>query len=139
MGLGSYVIWGFFPLYFHSLEPAGALEVIAHRAFWGFLSCLVVIAVLSRWEQLRNLLRDREVIGRLTGAGFLILDIGSVLGRQRCAAFGFGLHNAAHGGRGAVVVRVAADEAPRAWARDGEEVREGHGSTCFAVRQERTQ
>ena len=72
-GIGSYVIWGFFPLYFHSLSPAGSLEVIAHRAFWGFVSCLIVILLLSRWNRIRELLADREATGRLALAGFLIL------------------------------------------------------------------
>ena len=34
LGVSCYVIWGFFPLYFSLLSPAGAVEVIVHRAVW---------------------------------------------------------------------------------------------------------
>ena len=30
-GLGAYALWGLFPLYFPLLEPAGGLEIVAHR------------------------------------------------------------------------------------------------------------
>ena len=73
MGIGSYLIWGFFPLYFHSLSPAGSLEIIAHRAFWGFISCLTAVFFLSRWDRVRDLVQDRETLRRLSTAGFLIL------------------------------------------------------------------
>lgn len=73
MGLGVYVMWGFFPLYFSQLAPAGSLEVIVHRAVWGMLSCLIVVIALRRWSQLGALIRDRHAVWRLTCAGFLIV------------------------------------------------------------------
>ena len=73
MGVVVYLMWGFFPLYFHQLAPAGSLEVIVHRAFWGLLSCLIVVAVTRRWNRLRTLLRDREAVARLALAGLLIV------------------------------------------------------------------
>ena len=30
-GIAAYALWGVFPLYFPLLEPAGAVEIIAHR------------------------------------------------------------------------------------------------------------
>ena len=33
-GLGAYALWGLFPLYFPLLEPAGGLEIVAHRVLW---------------------------------------------------------------------------------------------------------
>lgn len=73
LGLLAYVIWGFFPLYFRALEPAGALEVIVHRAFWGLLSALVVILALSRKELLLSVIRDRRLAITLAVAGTLTL------------------------------------------------------------------
>jgi len=45
LGVSCYVIWGFFPLYFSLLSPAGAVEVIVHRAVWGLFFCLWRLAV----------------------------------------------------------------------------------------------
>jgi len=73
LGISCYVIWGFFPLYFRLLAPAGALEVIVHRAVWGLVTCLVVLAVLRRLPRLRTTLRDRQAVGRLALAGALIV------------------------------------------------------------------
>ena len=33
-GLAAYGLWGLFPLYFPLLEPAGGLEIVAHRVIW---------------------------------------------------------------------------------------------------------
>lgn len=73
LGIATYVIWGFFPLYFHMLIPAGPLEVIVHRAVWGLAFCLIAIGALRHGAQLRAALRDREVVGRLSLAGALIV------------------------------------------------------------------
>lgn len=73
LGLGCYVMWGFFPLYFHALAPAGALEVIVHRAVWGMVFCLLALTVTRRLGALRAAVRDREVLTRLSLAGALIV------------------------------------------------------------------
>ncbi len=36
-GATAYLIWGLFPLYFPLLEPAGALEILAHRMVWSLV------------------------------------------------------------------------------------------------------
>ncbi|MGH2602281.1 MAG: EamA family transporter RarD [Dehalococcoidia bacterium] len=42
-GLGAYLLWGLFPLYWPLLEPAGATEILAHRIVWslGFVALLL--------------------------------------------------------------------------------------------------
>ena len=73
IGIAVYVIWGFFPLYFHLLDPAGALEVIAHRAFWGLCFCLIGLVVFKRRHRLVEAVRNRRTLGRLVAAGFLVV------------------------------------------------------------------
>ena len=34
LGVAAYAIWGLFPLYWPLLEPAGAIEILAHRIVW---------------------------------------------------------------------------------------------------------
>lgn len=73
LGVSTYVLWGFFPLYFSLLEPAGSLEVIVHRAVWGLAACILVIVLFHRGKKLREVLADREVVARLSAAGLLIV------------------------------------------------------------------
>ena len=56
-GFGAYLIWGFFPIYFKLLRPAGPVEILAHRVVW---SVVFVAAAAGRAAQLaflRALLR----------------------------------------------------------------------------------
>ena len=41
LGVAAYGMWGLFPLYWRLLEPAGAVEILAHR---------VVLVAASRWS-----------------------------------------------------------------------------------------
>lgn len=72
-GFSTYVMWGFFPLYFQWLGPANPLEVIVHRAFWGLLFCLLFLLLTGHLSQLRTLWQDRAALLRLVVAGFLIV------------------------------------------------------------------
>ena len=44
-GVGAYVLWGLFPLYWPLLQPANALEIVSHRAVWTMVFCIVVLAL----------------------------------------------------------------------------------------------
>lgn len=46
--LAAYLLWGVFPLYFPLLEPAGALEILAHRIVWTVVCCALVLALGRR-------------------------------------------------------------------------------------------
>ena len=37
-GTAAYALWGLFPLYWPLLEPAGAVEILAHRIVWSALT-----------------------------------------------------------------------------------------------------
>lgn len=54
-GVGAYLIWGMFPIFFGLLAPAGSLEVLAHRMVWTVLLMLIVLAILGRLGSLRGL------------------------------------------------------------------------------------
>lgn len=57
-GAAAYLVWGAFPLYFPLLDPAGPVEITLHRVAWSLLVCLVVLAVLRGWSQVRNVARS---------------------------------------------------------------------------------
>ena len=71
-GLGAYALWGLFPLYFPLLEPAGGIEIVAHRVLWSLLFVGLLLTVMHRWRLVRAAVRDRRALLVLTGAAVLI-------------------------------------------------------------------
>jgi chloramphenicol-sensitive protein RarD len=71
-GLSAYALWGLFPLYFPLLEPAGGLEIVAHRVLWSLLFVAILLTVLRRWAHVRALVTDRRRLLVLLGAAVLI-------------------------------------------------------------------
>jgi chloramphenicol-sensitive protein RarD len=65
-------MWGAFPLYWPLLEPAGALEILAHRILWSLVTVAVLLVVLRRTGQFRALLRDRRLVTLLSLAAVVI-------------------------------------------------------------------
>ena len=55
-GLGAYIIWGTFPLYFTLLEPTSPVEVLANRILWScvVLFGLVIVVRVTRSGALRQ-------------------------------------------------------------------------------------
>lgn len=53
LGLGAYLMWGLFPLYFRLLEAAGAVEIVLHRIVWSLLACAVMLTVVRAWGAVR--------------------------------------------------------------------------------------
>ncbi len=72
-GLAAYGLWGLFPLFFQLFGRSGAVEVVAHRATWSLVFCLVLIGLLGQWPQLRAALADRRLVAALAVAGGLIV------------------------------------------------------------------
>lgn len=54
-GVVAYLIWGLFPLFWPLLEPAGALEILAHRMIWSLVVMAVVVSVLRQWRAVRTM------------------------------------------------------------------------------------
>ncbi|GAB3272677.1 EamA family transporter RarD [Kineosporia babensis] len=71
-GFSSYLLWGCFPLYFRLLQESGALEVLAYRILFTGVICLVLVAALRSWQEMRGVLRNRRQMLLLGAAAFLI-------------------------------------------------------------------
>jgi chloramphenicol-sensitive protein RarD len=71
-GLGAYLIWGAFPLYFDLLAPAGAWEILAHRILWSLLFCAVVIVVTRDFGWIRPVFGRPRTLGAIACAGVFI-------------------------------------------------------------------
>jgi chloramphenicol-sensitive protein RarD len=72
-GLAAYLLWGLFPLYFPLLEPAGGLEIVAHRVVWSLLFVAVLLSLVRSWPQVRAAATDLRTLGVLALAAVLIV------------------------------------------------------------------
>lgn len=59
-GVAAYGLWGLFPLYWPLLEPAGAIEILAHRIVWSLITMGLLIVVMRRGPQLRAIVASRR-------------------------------------------------------------------------------
>lgn len=66
----AYLLWGAFPLYFPLLQPAGPVEILAHRFVWTLVVMAVILLVMGKWRELRD--ASRRTWGIVAAAAFFI-------------------------------------------------------------------
>ena len=76
-GIGAYVFWGFFPIYWKLLHHVPALQLIGHRIIWSFLLLVIVILFTKQWTEFRatvnaKVLRIYTVAAILIGINWLM-------------------------------------------------------------------
>ncbi|MGH8828752.1 MAG: EamA family transporter RarD [Jiangellaceae bacterium] len=71
-GIAAYGLWGLFPLYWPLLEPAGDLEILAHRIVWSLVVVFVLLTVSGGLPTLRTL--SLRTYG-LLAAGALVITV----------------------------------------------------------------
>ncbi|MCY7401712.1 MAG: EamA family transporter RarD [Nocardioides sp.] len=72
LGALAYVLWGLFPLYWTHLQPAGAVELLAHRVIWSVVVMAIIIVLWRRGPALIAVVRDRRTLLLLTVAAVVI-------------------------------------------------------------------
>ncbi|MGC5051106.1 EamA family transporter RarD [Micromonospora sp. DT48] len=65
-------MWGFFPLYFKLLRPAGPMEILAHRVVWSVAFVALLLLALRNVGFLRALLRQPRTLAGIGAAAALI-------------------------------------------------------------------
>src|SRR5260370_21502812 len=76
-GFVAYACWGFFPLYFKILRPAGPLEILAHRVIWSAAFVALLLSAVRRWQRIGALLRrPRTLAGIVTAAALIAVNWG---------------------------------------------------------------
>ena len=58
---GAYILWGFFPIYFHALNNVPPFEVVAHRIVWSFLFVLLVVLIRREFLSFRSAITPRTL------------------------------------------------------------------------------
>ncbi len=56
----SFLLWGFFPIYWKVLDHVPPLEVLAHRTIWSFLFLVVLLTLNQRWADAKSVLRAKK-------------------------------------------------------------------------------
>ncbi|HEX2903799.1 MAG TPA: EamA family transporter RarD [Jatrophihabitans sp.] len=72
LGVLAYFCWGLFPLYWPLLEPAGAVEILAHRMVWSLIFVALLLTVTRTWSRVRAVAADRARFARLALAAVLV-------------------------------------------------------------------
>ncbi len=72
LGVGAYLAWGLFPLYWPLLEPANSIEIVAHRAVWTFVFCVALLLYTGKLKSTFALLKNRRIVLRLITSTLLI-------------------------------------------------------------------
>lgn len=70
--LGSYLLWGFLPVYFRLLAPTGAFEIVAYRILFSLVFCAVLLTITQGWARMAALLRQPRILLTMAVAGVLI-------------------------------------------------------------------
>ncbi len=71
-GLSAYILWGLFPLYWPLLEPAGAFEIVGHRAVWSLVFCVIALTITKAIKPAIATMRRPKVFLKLLAATALI-------------------------------------------------------------------
>lgn len=71
-GIVAYCLWGAFPLYWPLLEPAGAVEVLAHRVLWSAITMGLLVLATGRGRHVLDLVRQPRLLALLTVAAVTI-------------------------------------------------------------------
>ncbi len=71
-GIGAYVLWGFFPIYWKFLHDVPALQVIGHRIGWSFILLALYILLTGQWDAFRSAAFNWRTIGIYSIAGVLL-------------------------------------------------------------------
>jgi chloramphenicol-sensitive protein RarD len=72
MGVGAYMIWGLFPIYFKAVGAVPTLTVLAHRIVWSMVFLALILTLTRNWRRVRTAVRDRPLMRRLALSSLMI-------------------------------------------------------------------
>jgi chloramphenicol-sensitive protein RarD len=71
-GLGAFVFWGFFGLYFKQVAFASPLEILSHRVVWSAALTFILVFALGRGNKLWELVSSAHTVGLLFLSSLLV-------------------------------------------------------------------
>jgi len=79
-GVLAYTTWGILPVYWPLLEPAGSVEILAHRIIWSLVFVAVLLAIRPRpgwWSRLRE--QPRSMLYLALAGGSIAINWGTYI------------------------------------------------------------
>ncbi len=61
-GIGAYLAWGVFPIYWKWLHTVPALQLIGHRIIWSFVLLVLIVSFTRQWRAFRAAASSRRVL-----------------------------------------------------------------------------
>jgi chloramphenicol-sensitive protein RarD len=61
-GIGAYLLWGFFPIYWKWLQAVPATQIISHRIIWSFVLLALILFVTRQWRAFRTAALSRRIV-----------------------------------------------------------------------------
>jgi chloramphenicol-sensitive protein RarD len=61
-GIGAYLLWGLFPIYWKWLHGVAAIQLISHRIIWSFALLVVLVFGTRQWKSFRAAAFNRRVL-----------------------------------------------------------------------------
>jgi chloramphenicol-sensitive protein RarD len=71
-GIAAYLIWGFFPIYFKTIQVVPAAQILFHRIAWSFVLLVFLVIVRGRWRGLREAITGPKMLGTYAIAACLL-------------------------------------------------------------------
>lgn len=71
-GLGAYLLWGLFPIYWKWLQTVPALQILGHRMVWSLIFVAGVLVITRDRDWLRQVLQQRKTLLVYTLAALLL-------------------------------------------------------------------
>ena len=71
-GVGAYVIWGLLPLYWRWLDRASAFEILANRAVWSLVVCILFLAYQKQLRSTFTLIKNARSFSLLAFTSLLL-------------------------------------------------------------------
>ncbi|MBI6549558.1 EamA family transporter RarD [Xenorhabdus lircayensis] len=70
--LGAYLIWGFAPIYFKTIQQVPPDEIVSHRVIWSVLFMVLMLTVTRHWRQVSVVIRQPKTLLLLGITAFTI-------------------------------------------------------------------
>ena len=70
--VGAFLIWGLSPVYFKTLRPIPAFEILMHRMLWSFLFLMPIVVIVGRWQEFKAAVTTRLTLLILSGTTLLV-------------------------------------------------------------------
>ena len=71
-GVGAYIIWGLLPIYWRWLDRASAFEIVANRAIWSLMVCILFLAFQKQLRRTFSLIKNARTFSLLALTSLLL-------------------------------------------------------------------